>query len=276
MDVTTTAARSLFAMTIFMVSAHALACGGNKADCGPITSWFEVDRLEMTLEDDQGRGSAHWVISIDANNNDVVIDKDERFDGKTIQGTLIIVSGRMMLSKGLDLKEGYEIDAADGPSLMMQLLLKLLGHVAPDGPEAIKGRVAVDHSENNQPIRVTTMSASGTFGTPWRAKGFLEKASDNAVTYEIQFHSALNPENQYGAKMRGHWMKRNQPLLEDDMSLEGWKFYTIGPYTKQFESGTMLDYGAQQTKVTSATIGALRQLIQQKDNAPNPQSKPSP
>ena len=119
--------RTLFIIFIFTVSSsYVFACENEEIDCGPFTNWYDVNWLDMTMHDGQGRGDAHWVISIDKENNDFIIEKDENYDGNKAKGTLIIVSGRIMLTKELDLKEGYEIDAADGPGLMMQLFLNVL------------------------------------------------------------------------------------------------------------------------------------------------------
>ena len=63
--------------------------------------------------------------------------------------------------------------------------------------------------------------------------------------------------------------------LQDDMSLEGWKVYTIGPYSKKFKDGTIYDYGAQIKDSNYTTLGNLRDEIQQMENAPNKVPKPT-
>lgn len=265
----------LLLLAMMAPSISALACENKETECGPFTSWYDTNWLEMTMEDGQGRGNAHWVLSMDKERNDMIIQKDEHYDGKDHKGTLIIVSGRMMLTKGLDLKEGYEIDAADGPGLMMQLLLNMLGHIAPDGPESIKGRYIVDHTEKEKPIRVSTASASGVFGVPWAAKGMLETKHKNIVDYEIAFESMLDENNKYAMEMSGTWKSIKPEPLKDSMSLEGWTVYTIGPYTKKYESGTIFDYGAQKSKSGASTIGALRKEIEMAQTAPNQAPQPT-
>jgi len=211
--------------------------------------------------DPQGNGSAHWVISIDRENNDVIIEKDECYAGKEVKGAILIISGYMMLTKELDLKEGYEIDAADEPGLMMQLLLNLLGFIAPDGPQSLNGKLVVNHTEKTEPIKVATSSASGVFGAPWTAKGVLEKRDENKVEYDVDFESALSKDDGYAVKMSGKWEARKVEPLKDSMRLEGWRIYAIGPYSKKYESGTIFDYGAQISQSDAVTIGALRKQL---------------
>jgi len=269
--------RTFFIILIFTVSSsYAFACEHEEIDCGPFTNWYDVNWLDMTMKDGQGRGDAHWVISIDKDNNDSIIEKDENYDGNKVNGTLIIVSGRIMLTKGLDLKEGYEIDAADGPGLMMQLLLNVLGYVAPGGPDSIKGKIDVNHKDEEHPIKVTTSSASGVFGTPWVAKGFLEKKKNNIINYNIHFESTINKNDKYTIEMKGQWANKELDSLQDNMSIEGWKIYTIGPYSKKFKDGTIFDYGAQIKEGKYNTLGMLRDEIQRMETAPNKAPKPTP
>lgn len=274
----TTMFMRMFFLILLAISASstvAFACEDKEVECGQSTNWYDADFLEMTMRDGQGRGSAHWVISIDKERNDIIIEKDEHYDGKDYKGTLMIISGRMMLTKGLNLQEGYEIDAADGPGLMMQLLLNMLGRIAPDGPESINGKFIVDHTEKEKPIKVSTASASGVFGVPWTAKGVLEKRQENVVDYEIEFESALGEDSKYSLKMSGKWESIELEPLKDSMSLEGWKVYTIGPYTRKYESGTILDYGAQTSKSGAPTIGALRKEIEMVQAAPSQAPRPT-
>ena len=267
---TTMLIRTFFlALLITMTSASTtFACENKKIECGPFTNWYDANWLEMTMYDGQGRNNAHWVISMDKELNDIIIEKEEHYDGEDIKGTLMIISGRIMLTKGLDLKEGYEIDAADGPGLMMQLLLNMLGHLVQDGPESIKGKYIVKHTETIKPIKVSTSSASGVFGTPWTAKGTLEKRQENIVDYDINFEFTLNEENKHSLKMSGKWKSKELESLKDSMSLEGWKVHTIGPYSKKYESGTMFDYGAQARKSGAVTIGELRKEIEMAQKEP--------
>jgi hypothetical protein len=53
------------------------------------------------------------------------------------------------------------------------------------------------------------------------------------------------------------------------MNLDGWKVYTIGPYSKKFKDGTIYDYGAQTKEGSNTTLGMLRDEIQRMEKAPN-------
>ena len=76
---------------------------------------------------------------------------------------IVSVGGQVMLIQNVELEEGYEIDAMDGPVLMLQLALTLLEKGIADGPESLptEGIVEVQKDEQAEPIEVSTTSAGG-------------------------------------------------------------------------------------------------------------------
>lgn len=264
----------ILTVVLILLPITSIACEREDSECSSFTSWYDVNWLELAVEYSDEQGEARWIFEIHKDQNDIVIEKNEKYDGKHIEGKLIIVSGRMMLAKGLDLKEGYEIDAADGPGLMMQLLLNMLDHITPDGPQVITADYSVNHIEHEKSIKVSTSSASGEFGVPWTAKGKLNKENNNIISFKINFESSISSEHKFTITMEGTWKSLELEPLSDMMSLDGWKLYSIGPYSKKFESGTIFDYGAQNVISGAVTLGDLREEISSDKHAPNnaPQS----
>lgn len=248
-------------------SSHIYGCKKEQIGCGKLSTWYDKSFYELRIQDEENKWNAKWVISADKNTNDHVIVKDENLNGKITKGTLAIISGRAMITKGLELKPGYEIDAADVPGLMLQLLLNILGQVAPDGPKSVDSELAINHTEEKKSIRVGTSSASGVFGVPWTAQGSLKKSGAGSITYNLSFTSPLSKDTTYKISMSGEVANKKLMSLTDDMSLEGWKVHMIGPHTKKSGTSTILDYGAQpEGSSVYSTLGDIREYFRAQDH----------
>lgn len=259
--------RILFLLATF-APVTGLACETEKADCGSPTSWHEGNRIELILTDDQSQNRSRWLVSL-YSGNDIIIEKDERYQGQSIQGVLGIIGGRMMITKDLSLKSGYEIDAADGPALMIQLLLRLLSESAPEGPIKISAPVAIDHQEPEKGIKVATAAASGVFGAPWSVTGSLAPEKDSVINFDLQLTSKVG-EKDYMLSLTGTWAKDDSlGALSGDTNISEWKIYKIGPYSREFEGGTIYDYGAQQIPETFRNVAELRRFVSEQKKTNN-------
>ena len=250
--------------TIFILVGIApffvLACEKEKVDCGSVTFWHEGNSIELNMNDEQSQNKSRWHMKL-YSGNDIIIEKDEKYQGQSIQGVLGIIGGRMMITKGLELRNGYEIDAADGPALMIQLMLRLLSEVAPEGPLKITAPIDINHKEPKKGIKLTTAAASAVFGTPWSVTGTLAPGQDSVINYSLNFTSKVG-EKDYKLLLTGTWAKDNAlGKLSGDKKITDWQVYKIGPYTKKYKGGTIYDYGAQPVSETFNNVAALRSYI---------------
>ena len=94
----------ILTVVLILLPITSIACEREDSECSSFTSWYDVNWLELAVEYSDEQGEARWIFEIHKDQNDIVIEKNEKYDGKHIEGKLIIVSGRMMLAKGLDLK----------------------------------------------------------------------------------------------------------------------------------------------------------------------------
>lgn len=253
-------------LLIFLVIApNVMACPAD-GSCRPLATWHETNWLEINVSSPNDDYEARWTFHMDTTKNDVAIEKSEYYDGDREFGTVAVVGGRMMATKGLSLKAGYEIDAVDGPVLTMQLLLRLVAIVLPDGPADITGQSDINHTEKNEEIRVSTPSASGVYGTPWTAKGSMKKEASGEVFYDIHFQSLIRDGEHYRVHITGSLANTNLIPLPDEKSLKGWKIYSIGPYKREYQDSTVYDYGAQPISDTFETVSGLREEIGNRGN----------
>jgi hypothetical protein len=110
-------------------------------------------------------------------------------DGKQrTAGTILLVSGRWMLTQGLKLEPGAEIDYLDLAALNAQLVMALLNAALPTGPPAPGSSRTVSVAEKARPIQVNTSSASAEYGTPWSVVGTVSVPSPGAAAhYQLKF-----------------------------------------------------------------------------------------
>ena len=239
-----------------------------KYNCGQRTAWHQGNHIVLEIRDPQKDSRQHleWFIY---ESGDVLIKKNEHYNGINSLGKIGIVSGRKMITNGLELQKGYEIDAVDGPALMMQLLIRLLDEGRPEGPRTVKTNVDINHMETTNSIRVATTAASGEFGVPWKVNGSLSPGKGGAIEYELDFISEVSSGN-YRLIMSGRWqIEKTLKSLDDSMSLVGWKIYEIGPIKKVYDGGTIFDYGARPIAKSYEDMGELKSVIESEENAVN-------
>ena len=257
--------RLIVAGAVF-VPLLSVACEKN-VSCGEPTSWHEGNAIELTMSDEKRKNKSKWRMTLYAY-NDIIIEKDEFHEGVRNRGKLGIIAGRMMITSGLDLKAGYEIDAADVPALFIQLLLRTLSEAVPDGPGSVTEPMRIHHDEPEEGIKVATAAASGEFAAPWNLIGNLEPDEGKASKFDLRF-SSNGAEKDFVVHFTGTWKKIDDlGELNKEMILKDWKVYEIGPYSRKTKSGTIYDYGAQPISERFATIFELKNYIASK-NKPN-------
>jgi hypothetical protein len=224
----------------------------------PAMTWQDINSLSLTVEDNQNSWKANWLITIDKEKNTISIEKDDYFHNHNLKGTIIVLAGKTMLSKGLVLKKGYEIDALDTPIIMFQLLLDILNKTIPSGPSSVTKEFTVEHTETQVPIHISTKSASAHFNAPWTVTGQLSKAVKGSIDYDLKFATSLNGGINYTLEMAGELHQKSGRALDDTMKLDGWQIYQLGPVETQRGDITSFDYGAQLIHPKASTLGKLR------------------
>ena len=186
---------------------------------------------------------------------DARIESSGFSEGKSFAGSLMLISGNRMLTKDVPIEPGAEIDALDGPVLQARLALELLSRAAPGGPATLASAQAINVSDAKDSIKINTASAGGEFPAPWTLKGTVKPDGSGSV-FELTFSCAGFKEPM---KMSGTWVVRAIPLeLPDTLSIQGWRVFSLGPYSKRDSSGTIYDYGAQEIRKKFRTLGEVR------------------
>ena len=256
-------AKSVILAIFFIIASQSIIAATNFTEIPHKAAWQDFNVIKLSVEDNQNSWKANWLITIDKEKNTISIEKDDYFRNQNLKGTLIVLAGKTMLSRGLTLKKGYEIDALDTPIIMMQLLFDILNKTTPTGPSSVTQKLRVDHAEANMPIHISTKSASAHFNAPWRVEGLFSKSSKDTIEYNFSFATSVHDGINYTLKMNGELHQKANQTLDDTMKLDGWKIYHLGPINSQQSGIKNFDYSAQLIQPKASTLGELRSEISQ-------------
>jgi hypothetical protein len=212
--------------------------------------WESGNRIALRASD--GISIGDWQFEL-AEHDDLRLRLDQRAPDEALAGELVVVEGRLLLSKGLELPPGAEIDALDGPVIMLKLVLELLEHALAAGPEAIEHETPVD-VHGSEGVRIATQSAGGEWPAPWHLQGRVDR-SGSVIRFDLTFTSGLGSDAESRLELGGQWERVDPaPQLDEDMPLAGWRIHALGPR----ERGSVLDYGTRPLDIEAPSLAALR------------------
>lgn len=262
--------RAAAACALLFVSANLHAECAKDPECDDVTNWSRFTAFTLDLSEGDSPPAASWQAQFDHKQIDIVIDLDVKSDQSRMKGRVAMVGGRVMLSKGLALEPGYEIDTLDGPVLSMKLVMILLGRIYPAGPDSVSGEKVIDYA-GKAGIKYATPSASGYIAAPWRVTGKVAKDAKGGLAYDLSLTSPREPGDKrggaYAMRMQGVMAVLDHPALLDSMSLDGWTTYGVGPRAEKKGGATMFDYGATpDSSPRFKTVADVRAYIAEENN----------
>jgi len=234
------------------VAAAARANRARKETAESRSDWYTPTRV--VLHQQEAGESMTTTYEFGANDDlRISMDGTEKGKHETAMIMLIHGQGQWMLTKGAPLERGYEIDALDGPVLELKLVMELLRTAAPAGPAHIKEKTAFNVHEEHRSISINTMSAEGGLEAPWAIRGSIDIVAPDQLSFEMTLIQ------EQSVHFTGTWQKEAAHAdFSDDISLDGWKVYSIGPIKSTDGNSTILDYGAKSSKTHPRTLGELR------------------
>jgi hypothetical protein len=228
------------------------------------TGWYAGNRIMVQVIPPAQKLGPTFTIELGQSDDASVVINDPSAVGQQ-ETRILLVAGRWMVTKGLIIEPGYEIDALDGPVLVMQTVTLLLDKAVPAGPDTIQSQIAIDLIEKLQSLRVNTQSAEGEYPAPWQVKGTVVRRSPTIIAFDLNF--VCKAEDTGGTQSihyAGTWERDPvTPALSEQMSLKGWQVFWVGPSKRRDRDGaTIIDYGAQQRNAGYATLADLRKASQ--------------
>jgi hypothetical protein len=220
--------------------------------------WLEGNQFLVCLSD--GESACKWQFALGAG-DDLRLVLDEQAPDGGRSGEVMLVAGAVLLSRGLAVAggaDGSALDVVDGPGLMLKLVLELLGRAIPGGPAAVSTPVQIDLDELGEALTLSTLSASASFLAPWWVRGEVRRTDEAVLAFDLVFTHDIGTDEEASPRLRGTWAKATPaPALDDRMSLDGWRMFSLGPRV----DGSLLDYGADRASWQAATLGQLRRAL---------------
>jgi hypothetical protein len=233
------------ASVIAMMVVDARADCAKLPDCDAPGPWIQFTSVTLDLTPQGSPSSMAFKALFDHDANDFLIDLDVRDPSAGMKGTVGMVAGRVMLSRGVTLRRGAEIDAIDGPILYTKLLSIVLDRALPEGPSSVSGTKHVDYA-GKKGIPFATPSAQGYIPMPWSAKGKVRKLQKGAFAFDIALAWQEKSVSQV-YRFKGEYSMRTKPVFDEGMSLNGWTLYGVGVQVDEHQGTTTYDYGAKPT-----------------------------
>jgi hypothetical protein len=249
-------------------AAEAPCTGDPSLLCADASRWYQATGLQLRFSDPRISESGRWNLAIQDLAN-MRIDAQSRRARKLNAGQIVLASGRVMLTRGLTLEKGYEVDVLNEPLLYYQLLAVLLDRAFPDGPSKFNEASVVGVEEAVRGIRLATTSATGLIGAPWSASGFMKRRDAQTVDFSLKLDFYFEPENaRRVVTLQGAWKKAARaPALPASMSLEGWKVRAIDRGRLRPQTLAILDRGPR-------TLGELQAALRAPARAADAKAKP--
>jgi hypothetical protein len=247
-----------------VLSTQAVSSAPPPAGAGEGSSWKAGRRITLEMSE-EGAGSARYTFE-NAANGDFRIEESETLEhGVKRSGTVLMVAGRGMAVRGLDLPKDEEFGVLDGPFLRLELVRTLLERAVPAGPASVKEPVKVEMREASRAIQVETPTAGAGFLPPWRVTGSVTRASAEEVAVDLSFQSAISSQGTAAVAyhFKGTWeLGAPAASLPDDTPLAGWTSYLLGPVPQSDDEGEGYALGARRAPTPYPTVGALRKAAQ--------------
>jgi hypothetical protein len=259
------------ALALFVAAEASADTCANRSACGQSTAWNTAfDTFDITVPGNVPTAYSHWRVEASRTTSDLQISLDQKESDNSVRGQLVMIGGRILATKGLTLDEGYEIDAVDGPLLYVQLLIRLLGRAFPEGPDSLHGVQPIKLTEPREDLQIATPSASGDFPAPWSVEGTASKDKRGAVHFDLRFVSTAPSDgkpSELTVRLKGYLERaRSDLLIRDEMRLDGWKVYGVGPQVKRQDGGTIYDYGTARQDKRYTTVAEVRKAIAEEES----------
>lgn len=225
---------------------------GTEEACLAESPWYDANRLTVHFE--SADGTADWLFEL-ASGSEFRITLDEKLGDEPVSGSIMVLGGEVMISKGLELELGSEADSLDTPSLVQRLTLKLLQHVFPQGREQVLGVVDFRVLREHLYLTAATSRASAEFAPPWSVTGVVNNGNFDWVDFELDFEA---PYVDYRAKFSGRWEELPNPIaFPDTMIIEDWQVWPLAPqpHPPPFKPG----WTARDMRIV--TLGDLRRIM---------------
>jgi hypothetical protein len=244
----------LVAATLF-ASATGPACAAAAAEAH--AAWTPNDISVTESVGGQERASTRFEVGA---NGDARVAVSLHDGAVHTAGTILLIGGRWMLTRGFTASPAKAVGALDVAALNSQLVIVLLTAVLPNGPPAKGAPPQVHFEEKARRIRIATATATGEYDAPWSVEGTASTpAADASTSFRLTF--TCSDRGRASTTVFAGNVDNSQPpvQLPDSMKLAGWTLRRIGAPLAT-AAGATPEPGAGSPQHKPATVGELRKL----------------
>ena len=213
------------------------------AELPPETRWANPSSVRLDVDFPGNGYHASWVMFV-CQCGDMLIRWELNVPGETEKGETLLVSGRVVLSRGFGEHQQELGSSLDAPALMMQTVLLLLDRSVPEGPSAINDNTEVAIEDKINPIHVDSGTAAGSYVAPWLMKGTIRPASETRRKFDLDFtFSTGNPGEELAGNMRLSGLAEygeGEFPQPPSTPLKGWQLFWINDADPAAEGATEL------------------------------------
>lgn len=229
----------------------------------PGAAWYSGNLITLDAAEPNAGFKARWRFER-TSGNDIRLVLDEQRKAGPQSGTILIIGQKALLTRDLVLaRQGGLMPAVDGPTLLLNLTLRVLERAVPDGPQSLRRERTVSVKDDAQPLSIETPSASGTFLPPWQLTGKVRRDGES-VEFDLLLvsRSRTDPQGTNNTSLRGSWRNeaKKPPELPDDLALQGWSLHAITGVAKEVNRRQGIVHEAI-PRQGFATLGELRKAI---------------
>jgi len=253
--------RAIAVLAALSLDDLAMARDAAASSRGQAVSWEKLNVFTLTLSSDSGPGRVTYRGEGSFTTGDLRLDVDLVDSENKQAGTMLVVGGKVMAVRGLELP-AHGVDPLHSAIIALRLVTSALMVASPDGPDAVKGAVCIDHRETEKALRVGAPPAGRQFPPPWSVRGQVDRSRDGTIAYDLELSvgrsipyglepppgNLMEPESRVGVRCVGTLSaSATAPGLSDQFSLKGWKTYSL--------------LGAPPPTPAPPTIGAVREAL---------------
>lgn len=226
------------------------------------SNWTDGNRILIRAGNPDQDIHLEWQYDL-AENRDLRITVTAARGTDAETGVVVLIENQAMLSRGLTLTPGQELDALGIPALSLQLVLDILELTIPDGPSSVIGPRRI-LAADDAVLKIATPGARGVIPAPWRVDGTVERISPARLSFDLTLAFRPIPEDADERVMTfaGYWEERPaHTVFSDATTIEGWAIHRIA---RKLDAGSGIAPNALQAmpiEASFATLGALRRYL---------------
>lgn len=220
--------------------------------CDPAAQWSDFESVRVRSQQ-AGSPAIDSTLQFSRSSGDFQVDIGRSEAGTPENGTILMVAGQVMLSKGLTLTPGSELAALDQPLLMYAVVSSTLSRVLPAGPDATPSRQKISHVDTAVGIDYASANAHGHIPSPWSVEGSLQPTGNRSFAFDLVLKWSAAGKPPVALNLKGTLARQSDFHLDDSMDIDDFRAFDVEQHQSTYAAKAMTD--------PPRTIGEIRRAL---------------